>query len=361
MTQNRVTTTKNVCGAELQGEFRLVSVNHYKKGNQKMYKVRMIIQFVVMVAMVFWWQFLADAQSACEEQPTEQKNKEQELNEGTGTAGGENNSGTDKPKEDSKKKTKDGREIDFFIGGDDNLQSLNFEIELPFDENPFKFVGIFEGIEGSFSGESFMTFKKPNLSEDTSAWEKLWKEYSDMEFASRSYTLRVEGGPRGEDNFLRRLGGYVELESDYSVDIDPNLHFTGYAQWSPFTFLEVAVGGWGEVRRVGQSTRWMEIRTEVEQGKEKEIEVEREVERSRLGLRGQLDLKHNTERTHFCMEIEFLPSIDEYRVNISPEFEYRFDLFEKRFGLVLHLEIGYYSQEKDFKIEPLTQLIRYSF
>ena len=88
---------------------------------------------------------------------------------------------------------------------------------------------------------------------------------------------------------------------------------------------------------------------------------QREVERFPLGLRAQLDFEHNTEKTHFCMEIEWLPSFDEHRINISPEFEYKFNLFDKDFGLVLHLEIGYYSQEEDFKIEPLTQLIRYSF
>ena len=61
------------------------------------------------------------------------------------------------------------------------------------------------------------------------------------------------------------------------------------------------------------------------------------------------------------MEVEWLQSFDEYHVNISPEFELKFNLFKKDFGLVLHLEIGYYSKEEDFKIEPLTQLIRYSF
>ena len=298
-----------------------------------MYKARAVTQVITMIAVFLCWLFFADAQSTCKEKPTEEKITEE-----------------------SQKDSKDGREIDFFTGGDDNLQSFNFMIKLPFDEEPFKF----EKVEGFLSGESFMTFRKPER-EDPSAWARLWKEYSGMEIASRSYALRVEGSPRVEDSFLRHLGGYIEFESDYSVDIDPNLHFTGYAQWSPFTFLEVAVGGWGEVRRVGKSTRWVEKETKIERGIEKEIEIEREIERSRLGLRGQLDFKHDTERTHFCMEIEWLPSFDEYRVNISPEFEYKFDLFGKHFGLVLHLEIGYYSKEEDFKIEPLTQLIRYSF
>ena len=316
-----------------------------------MHRARTITQVIIMITTVFCWLLLADAQFACEEKPTEEKKVEQ--NE-------ENNSEAAKPKEETKKDSEDGREIDFFIGGDDNLQNFNFMVELPFDEEPFKF----KKVEGFFSGGSSMTFRKPVNFEETSAWARLWKEYSEMELASRSYVLRVEGSPLVE-NKLRYLGGYIEFESDYSVDIDPNLHFTGYVELPHFTvyrvLVEAAVGGWGEFRRVGKSTRWVEKVTRIERGVEQEIEMEREIERSRLGLRGQLDFKHDTERTHFCMEIEWLPSFDEYRVNISPEFEYKFNVFNKDFGLVLHLEIGYYSKEADFKIEPLTQLIRYSF
>ena len=128
-------------------------------------------------------------------------------------------------------------------------------IKLPFDEKPFKF----ERFEGSFSGKTFMTFKKPVLPEGTPLWAGLWKENSDMETASRSYALRVEGSPLVENILLRHLGGYIEFESDYSVDIDPNLHFTVYTQSPPFTVFgvlaEAAVGGWGEFRRLGKATR----------------------------------------------------------------------------------------------------------
>ena len=64
------------------------------------------------------------------------------------------------------------------------------------------------------------------------------------------------------------------------------------------------------------------------------------------------------------MEIECLPnlSFDEYRVSASPEVEYKFNLFDKQFALVLHIEIDYFSEdERGVKIEPLTQLIRYRF
>ena len=352
-----------------------------------MYRLQKIALISTLIVVCLCWLFVVDAQSSCEREPTEEKNVEQNEKEEENTKGsesyseGENtakkkkeqkekeekdtnksedNLKDEKPIEESKKASEDGREIDLFIGGDDNLQSFNFMIELPFDEEPFKF----EKFEGFLSGKSFMTFRKPVDFEETSAWVRLWKEYSGMKFASRSYTLRAEGSPLVE-NKLRHLGGYIEFESDYSVDIDPNLHFTGYVELPRFTvygvLVEAAVGGWGEVRRVGKSTRWVEKVTKKEGGIEKEIEIEREVDRLRGGLRGQLDFKHNTERTHFCMEVEWLQSFDEYHVNISPEFELKFNLFKKDFGLVLHLEIGYYSKEEDFKIEPLTQLIRYSF
>ena len=274
-----------------------------------------------MIVTFLFCSTIADTQSACEQEPTKEKKVEQNE-ENTGEVN--NGSEAAKPKEETKKDSEDGREIDFFIGGDDNLQNFNFMIELPFNEEPFKF----EKVEGFFSGGSSMTFRKPVNFEETSAWARLWKEYSEMEFASRSYVLRVEGSPLVE-NKLRHLGGYIEFESDYSVDIDPNLHFTGYVELPHFTvygvLVEAAVGGWGEFRRVGKSTRWIQKVTKKERRIKQEIEIEREVERSRLGLRGQLDFKHDTERTHFCMEIEWLPSFDEYRVNVSPEFEYKFN------------------------------------
>ena len=148
-------------------------------------------------------------------------------------------SGEGKSTEEPKQDSEDGREIDFFTGGDNNLQSFNFMFELPFDEKPF----MFEGIEGSLSGKSFVTFQRQASSEDTSLWESLWKKYSTMETVSRAYALRLEGSPRLENSLLRHLGGYIELESDYSIDTDPHLHSTIYAQYSPHTSVEMAVGG----------------------------------------------------------------------------------------------------------------------
>ena len=222
-----------------------------------MYKARAVTQVITMIAVFLCWLFFADAQSTCKEKPTEEKNTEESehKSEDKKTSASKQDSGQETTTEKSQKDSKEGREIDLFIGGDDNLQSFSFMIKLPFDEKPFKF----ERFEGSFSGKTFMTFKKPVLPEGTPLWAGLWKENSDMETASRSYALRVEGSPLVENILLRHLGGYIEFESDYSVDIDPNLHFTVYTQSPPFTVFgvlaEAAVGGWGEFRRLGKATR----------------------------------------------------------------------------------------------------------
>ncbi len=308
--------------------------------------VQIITLFITMIAVFLCCFFIADARSATEEKTTEGKNMEEETAaESEGDVEGEKPAEAAKQDSEEKKTTaeseedsKDGREIDFFTGGDNNLQSFNFMFELPFDEKPFKF----EDIEGSLSGKSFMTFES-DLSEDPSIWESLWEKYSTMKTVSRSYSLRVEGSP------LRHLGGYIELESDYSIDTDPHLHFTIYAQYSPHTSVEVAVGGWGEVRRL-----WGE----------KETDEVKEVGKYGYGLRSHIDIEYETERLHFSMLIECLPnlSFDEYRVSASPEVEYKFNLFDKQFALVLHIEIDYFSEdERGVKIEPLTQLIRYRF
>ena len=71
--------------------------------------------------------------------------------------------------------------------------------------------------------------------------------------------------------------------------------------------------------------------------------------------------------------IEYLPhlSFDKYRINVSPAFEFKFNLFDNQLALVLYVEIDYYSEGKDFTLEPLfdlnplnirwTQLIRHKF
>ena len=239
------------------------------------------------------------------------------------------------------------RTFDFFPNGDDNLQSFNFMFELPFGQKPFKF----EGIEGSLGGKYFVTFQKPDLPEDISLWASLRREFSEMAAISESFALRLEGNAPG--NF--GAGGYIELESDYSLEIDPHLHLTGYARYSPYAFVEVAVGGWGEVQRLGKE--------------------EREEGRYRYGLRAHLDLEHHIKPIYVSMMVEYLPDLSvgkvRHRVSASPEIEWRFKIGDKQLALVLHIEIDYYSKKKDLTLEPLldlnpldirwTQLIRHRF
>ena len=308
-----------------------------------MYRAQTVALVATIVIVFLCCLFIADAQSATEEKNIQQKNTGWVAEDTEGEKPAEvvkQDSDGKKTAVESKEDSENGREIDFFTGGDNNLQSFNFMFELPFDEKSFKFASIFESIEGSLSGKFFVTFES-DLSGDISLWESLWKKYSTMKTVSRAYALRLEGSP------LRHLGGYIELESDYSIDTDPHLHFTSYAQYSPHTSIEVAIGGWGEVRRL-----WMG----------KETDGVEEVGKYGYGLRTHLDMEHNiTERLRFSMMIECLPNLtfDEYRISASPEVEYEFDFdfFDDQFAFVLHIEIDYFSEDKKgVKIEPLIQL-----
>ena len=303
------------------------------------------ILLTTMIASFLCCLLIADTQSATEGKTTAES--EEEAKGEIPAEESKQDSGEGKSTEALKQAPEKKRTFDFFPNGDDNLQSFNFMFELPFGEKPFKF----EDIEGSFSGKYFVTFQKPDLLEDISLWESLRREFSEMAAISESFTLRLEGGtPR-----RLGLGGYIEMGSDYSIQIDPHLHLTGYAQYSPYTFVEVAVGGWGEVQRLGKE--------------------ERKEGRYRYGLRAHLDLEHHIKPIYVSMMIEYLPdlSLDKvrHRVSASPEIEWRFKVHDKQLALVLHIEIDYYSREKDLTLEPLldlnpldirwTQLIRHRF
>ena len=146
------------------------------------------------------------------------------------------------------------------------------------------------------------------------------------------------------------VGGYIEGERDYSIETDPHLHVTGYAQYLLYTSVKVALGGWAEGRRLGKETRWVDKKTE----------EKREVERYRYGLRAHLEVEHDTKRVRSSMMIEYLPhfSFDAYRISVSPEFEFKFKVCDKHFALVLHGEIDYYSEEEDLTIEPLVDITK---
>ena len=104
-----------------------------------MYKARAVTQVITMIAVFLCWLFFADAQSTCKEKPTEEKNTEEsEHKSEKKTSASKQDSGQETTTEESQKDSKEGREIDFFTGGDDNLQSFNFMIKLPFDEEPLQ-------------------------------------------------------------------------------------------------------------------------------------------------------------------------------------------------------------------------------
>ena len=255
---------------------------------------------------------------------------------------------TDNCEKDDTDDTTDGT-FDFFTNGDDNLQSLNFMFELPISFNESEPTCKHKQIEASFSGKYFVTFSKPDLPDDVSILDSFVKQLSDMRTVSETFALRLEGSTLSQLG----LGGYIEMESDYSITTDPHLHFTSYAQYALCSFVKVALGGWAEARRLGKKPS--------ENG------------RYRYGLRTHLDIEHNTKKTAFSMMIEYLPHLnfDKYRVSASPEFELKFKAFGKQLGLVFHTEIDYYSENTDLTVEPLldlkpweirwTQLIRHRF
>ena len=321
-----------------------------------MYRSEKITLVITMIASFLCCFIIADAQSSTEDKTTSEKPTAEkstiESKDNSELDESKQGSEEETPNEESEKDSGNDREIDFFTGGANNLQSFNFMLKLPFE---------FKRIESSFSVKSFMTFKS-DLSGDISLWDSLWKKYAEMETVSRAYALRLEGNgsPQIKNKLLRHLGGYIELESDYSIDTDPHVHYTLYGRWSPHTFIEIAAGGWGEARGL-----WGEKGIQETQEMQ-ENEEDPDIENSGYGLRSHMDIEYETEKLRFSMMLECLPSLgfDELRVSASPEVEYRFkvDFFDAQFAFVLHIEIDYYSGDKQgLKIEPLTQLIRYRF
>ena len=302
-------------------------------------RARTITLAITMITGLLCWLFIAEAQLTSEEIPTAK------YTEGENAKESGDNSEEKNPTEESKQDVEKKRTFDFSPNGDDNLQSFNFMLKLPFDEKPFQF----KSIEGLLSGKYFVTFQKPDPREGISLLEALRREFSEMEAISESFTLRLEGNTPDKIG----IGGYIELESDYSIETDPHLHFTVYGRYSPYTFVEVGVGGWTEFRRLRKAPR--------------------EDRGHRSGLRAHVDIKGNIKGIYGSMLLECLPhwSFDEFHISVSPELEFRFKGFGKQLGLVLHVEIDYYSKKKDFTLEPLldlnpleirwTQLIRHRF
>ena len=126
--------------------------------------------------------------------------------------------------------------FDLSFPGDNKVQSMDLFFERTYNTQPFKFKR-FEsrGIEFKFNGNYFMTFQKLEPPSEDSIWKTLWASFSGWDFLSRSYTFRFEGSTLDKfdidksgvdkcsiDNF--GMGGYIEIEGDHTIAVDPHLH-----------------------------------------------------------------------------------------------------------------------------------------
>ncbi len=247
-------------------------------------------------------------------------------------------------KETEEKELDERPTFDFSLPGDNRTQSLAL-----FFERPFKF----NNIEGKLSGNYFTTFTKEEIPPEESVWGALQQSFAGWEFLSRSYAYRFEGSTTGKFG----AGGHIELESDITIENDPRLNFTLYGEYNPLSFVELALGGWAEILRLGREPL--------------------EGEKLRFGLRTHCNIEKNFKWVNLSMLIEYLPdwNFKSYRLNASPEIEFKIKIPRKKepfsFSIVLMGEIDYYSENDEFTVEPLfemnpweirwTQLVRHRF
>ena len=251
---------------------------------------------------------------------------------------------TEKQKETEQKELDERPTFDFSLPGDNRTQSLAL-----FFERPFKF----NNIEGKLSGNYFTTFTKEEIPPEESVWGALQQSFTGWELLSRSYAYRLEGSTTGKFG----AGGHIELESDITIENDPRLNFTLYGEYNPLSFVELALGGWAEILRLGREPL--------------------EGEKLRFGLRTHCNIEKNFKWINLSMLIEYLPdwNFKSYRLNASPEIEFKIKIPRKKepfsFSIVLMGEIDYYSENDEFTVEPLfemnpweirwTQLVRHRF
>ena len=303
-----------------------------------MYQPRIVTLVVTMVATLFCCVTIAHAQPTCKDkfnanmQPVSDNEQidEKEVAE-----------------------LDERRTFDFSLPGDNRTQSLDLFFELPFDAPPLEF----KTIEGKLSGNYFLTFQKPpNPPKNLSLWKSLQQEYSKMKAISESYTLHLEISTPGKLG----VGGYIEIEGDMSIETDPHLHTTLYGEYVPWSFLEVAFGSWTEILRLGKEPQ--------------------EGTKFRSGIHSHCNIKLEFKYLEISILIEYLPhwGFKSYRLNTSPEIEFRLDNIKIPFkkdklslSFVLMGEIDYYSENNDFTVDPLfeinpweirwTQLVRHRF
>ena len=311
-----------------------------------MYRSRMVLLAITTIATLFCSALVVTAQST----PEEKQTTEVELPK-------LNTPVLPKPeipkveipggsteKETEEKELDERPTFDFSLPGDNRTQSLAL-----FFERPFKF----NNIEGKLSGNYFTTFTKEEIPPEESVWGALQQSFTGWEFLSRSYAYRLEGSTTGKFG----AGGHIELESDITIENDPRLNFTLYGEYNPLSFVELALGGWAEILRLGREPL--------------------EGEKLRFGLRTHCNIEKNFKWVNLSMLIEYLPdwNFKSYRLNASPEIEFKIKIPRKKepfsFSIVLMGEIDYYSENDEFTVEPLfemnpweirwTQLVRHRF
>ena len=190
-----------------------------------MYRSRKITCVTTMIAALFCYIFIAAAQPTLKAKqtkvelpkidPAEVPKPEMPKIEIPGL-----------PKEKKERELDERRTFDFSLPGDNRAQSLALFFELPLDAPPLEF----KRIEGKLSGNYYLTFEKPmDISKNLSFWESLRREYSQMEAISESYAFHLEVSTPGKLG----VGGYIEIEGDMSIEMDPRLHTTLYGEYKP--------------------------------------------------------------------------------------------------------------------------------
>ena len=191
-----------------------------------------------------------------------------------------------------------------------------------------------------------MTLDKPELPEDTSFSEALWKEYTGMKVISESFAFRLEGSTIHKFRDIVTGGGYIDFERDFSIEIDPHAHLSLFAEGTPYRkwdWLKVGLGFWIEGQQLFSNMQGFHS-----------------------GLRAHVDIKWK----NFEMMIECLPpwNFRKIRFSVSPQIEFK---IRDNWSIVFHNEMDFYSENRDLTIEPaldfnpldirLTQLIRHKF
>ncbi|MDE0084741.1 MAG: hypothetical protein OXU23_03450 [Candidatus Poribacteria bacterium] len=230
------------------------------------------------------------------------------------------------------------REFDFSTNGDDILQNFYFFAKVPFE---------FEAYELSLSGKYRQTFQKKDNTSDVESPSE-WKTLPKLQTLSKSYAFGLELNSIHKFFDIVPVGGYFDYERDFSIEMDPHVHLSIFAETSLLPKKDWIMAGTG-------------------------IWIEGQQLATTPGFRSGLRLHLEINWKNFNMMIECLPhwNFREFRLNASPELVFEFKPFGKELAFVLHGEIDYYSENTGLTVEPLfdidpweirwTQLFRVPF